>query len=42
MTIKIVDALNALLDKLGRDTLQGHIDEGIPAPLFEHLVTSLV
>ncbi|MGD8240340.1 MAG: sugar phosphate isomerase/epimerase family protein [Armatimonadota bacterium] len=41
-TIKIVDALHAMLDKLGRDKLQEFIDEGIPARAFEYLVTSLV
>lgn len=41
-TIAIVEAGMALLDKLGRDKLQGFIDEGIPAHAFEYLVTSLL
>jgi xylose isomerase len=41
-TIKIVDALHAMLDKLGRDKLQALIDEGIPARAFEYLVTRLL
>ncbi len=40
-TIKIVNALHRMLDKLGRDKLQELIDEGIPARAFEYLVTSL-
>ena len=41
-TIAIVEAGIALLDKLGRDRLQGFIDEGIPARAFEYLVKSLL
>jgi len=41
-TIAIVETGIALLDKLGRDNLQGFIDEGIPARAFEYLVKSLL
>jgi len=41
-TIEIVKAAEKLLDKLGREQLQGFIEEGIPARAFEHLVTSLL
>ena len=41
-TIAIVETGIALLDKLGRDKLQGFIDEGIPARAFEYLVKSLL
>ena len=41
-TIAIVEAGIALLDKLGRDKLQGFIDEGIPSHAFEYLVKSLL
>ena len=41
-TIEIVGAAEKLLDKLGREQLQGFIEEGIPARAFEHLVTSLL
>jgi xylose isomerase len=41
-TIAIVQTAEALLDKLGREELQGFIDEGIPARAFEHLVKSLL
>ena len=41
-TIAIVETGIALLDKLGRDKIQGFIDEGIPARAFEYLVKSLL
>jgi xylose isomerase len=41
-TIAIVQAAEALLDKLGREKLQAFIDEGIPAHAFEYLVRSLL
>jgi xylose isomerase len=41
-TISIVEAAWALLDKLGRDRLQGFVDEGLPARAFECLVKSLL
>jgi len=41
-TIAIVQTAQALLDKLGREKLQGFIDEGIPARAFEYLVRSLL
>ena len=41
-TISIVDAASELLDKLGRDRLQGFVDEGLPARAFEYLVRSLL
>jgi xylose isomerase len=41
-TIAIVQVAEALLDKLGREELQGFIEEGIPARAFEHLVKSLL
>jgi xylose isomerase len=41
-TISIVEATWALLDKLGRDCLQGFVDEGLPARAFECLVKSLL
>jgi len=41
-TIAIVQAAEALLDKLGREKLQAFIDEGVPAHAFEYLVRSLL
>jgi xylose isomerase len=41
-TIAIVDAAQELLDKLGRERLQGFIDKGTPARAFEYLVRSLL
>ena len=41
-TISIVEAAWELLDKLGRDRLQGFVDEGLPARAFEYLVRSLL
>ncbi|UCC61571.1 MAG: sugar phosphate isomerase/epimerase [Anaerolineae bacterium] len=41
-TIAIVQAAEALLDKLGREKLQAFIGEGIPAHAFEYLVRSLL
>ena len=41
-TIEIVKTAGKLLDKLGREQLEGFIQEGIPARAFEHLVTSLL
>jgi xylose isomerase len=41
-TISITKAAVALLDKLGREQLQGFVEEGIPARAFEHLVKSLL
>jgi xylose isomerase len=41
-TIAIVDAARELLDKLGRERLQGFIDQGVPARAFEYLVRSLL
>jgi len=41
-TIAIVNAAQALLDKLGRERLQGFIEEGIPARAFAYLVQSLL
>ncbi len=40
--IAIVEASIRLLDKLGRDQLQGFIDEGMPAHAFRYLFESLV
>lgn len=40
-TIAIVEAAWELLDKLGRDRLQGFVEEGLPARAFEYLVRSL-
>jgi hypothetical protein len=41
-TISIVDAAWELLEKLGRDRLQGFIEEGLPARAFSYLVRSLL
>ncbi|MGC9349853.1 MAG: sugar phosphate isomerase/epimerase family protein [Anaerolineae bacterium] len=41
-TIAIVEAAFALLDRLGRDQLQGCIEEGIPARAYKHLYESLL
>ena len=41
-TIAIVQAAQTLLDKIGRENIQGFIDEGLPARAFEHLVRSLL
>jgi len=41
-TIKIVNALDALVTKLKPAKLQALIDQGIPAPTFEYLVTALL
>ena len=41
-TIAIVEAAQALLDKLGRERLQEFVDEGIPARAVEYLVESLL
>jgi len=41
-TISIVDAALGLLDKLGREQLQGFIDEGIPARTFARLIAGLL
>jgi xylose isomerase len=41
-TIAIVGTSIALLDKIGRDNLEGFIREGIPARAFAHLVKSLL
>ena len=41
-SIAIVEMGRALLDKLGREQLQGFVDEGIPARAFAHLVRSLL
>jgi xylose isomerase len=41
-TISIVDAAWELLDKLGRDRLQGLVEEGLPARAFDYLVKSLL
>ena len=39
--IKIVNALQTMLDNVGRDKLQALIEDGVPARAFEFLVTSL-
>ncbi len=41
-SIAIVNMAVELLDKLGRDKLEGFIQEGIPATTFEYLVKSLL
>lgn len=41
-SIAIVNTAVELLDKLGREKLQGFIEEGIPAKTFLHLVRSLL
>jgi xylose isomerase len=41
-TISIVDAAWELLDKLGRDRLQGFVEEGLPARAFDYLIKSLL
>ena len=41
-SIAIVNMAVELLDKIGRERLQGFIDEGIPARAFEQLVRSLL
>jgi hypothetical protein len=41
-TIKIVESAFALLDKLGRDKLQGFIEEGIPARAYRYLYEALL
>ena len=41
-SISIVNMAVELLDKIGRERLQGFIDEGIPARAFEQLVRSLL
>ncbi len=41
-TIAIVEAAQALLDKLGRDNLLDFIEQGRPARTFEYLIRSLV
>jgi xylose isomerase len=38
--IDIVNTAQALVEKIGCDTLQGFIDEGIPARAFSHLLRS--
>jgi len=40
-TIAIVEAGIRMLDKLGRDTIQGFIEEGIPARAYQYLYESL-
>ncbi len=40
--ISIVETTVELLDRLGRERLQGFIDDGIPAHAFEQLVRALV
>jgi xylose isomerase len=40
--IAIMKAAEELLDKIGRERLEGFISEGIPARAFEHLVRSLL
>ena len=40
-TIAIVEAGIRLLDKLGRETIQGFIEEGIPARAYKYLYESL-
>jgi xylose isomerase len=41
-TISIVESAWKLLDKLGRDRLQGFLEEGFPARAFDYLVKSLL
>lgn len=41
-SIAIVETAIQLLDKLGRDTLQGFIEEGIPANAYTYLYQSLL
>ncbi len=41
-SIAIVETAVQLLDKLGRDTLQGFIDEGIPANAYTYLYQTLL
>jgi xylose isomerase len=42
VTISIVEAAWKLLDKLGRDRLQGFVEEGLPAKAFDYLMGSLL
>lgn len=41
-TINIIDRLQCLLEKLGKEKLQSLIDEGIPANTYEYLIRSLL
>ncbi|MHB1134595.1 MAG: sugar phosphate isomerase/epimerase family protein [Chloroflexota bacterium] len=41
-TISIVESARRLLDKLGRERLEGYIKEGIPARAFRDLIGALV
>lgn len=41
-TINIVEAGIKLLDKIGRQNMEGFVKEGIPARAFDHLVRSLL
>jgi xylose isomerase len=41
-TIDIIEMARELLDKIGRENLQGFIDEGLAAPTFNHLVKALL
>jgi len=41
-TINIINGLQCLLEKIGKNKLQSLIDEGIPAITYEHLIKSLL
>jgi xylose isomerase len=41
-SIAIIETAIELLDKIGRERLQGFIEEGIPARAFQQLVRSLL
>jgi len=41
-TINIINGLQCLLEKIGKNKLQSLIDEGIPAVTYEHLIKSLL
>jgi xylose isomerase len=41
-SISIVKMATELLDRIGRQNLQGFIEEGIPAHAFEHMVRAML
>lgn len=41
-TLSTMESAEALLDKIGRERIQGMIDEGVPARAFEQLMRSLL
>lgn len=42
VSISVVKMAQQLMDKIGRDNLEGFIEEGIPARALEHMVRSLL